>query len=282
MGIVGDVFGDLSVINCGLLANEPGIIIQDWNFSNVSNAGNDSSLMTALGGKTLSVLGDSISTWGGVSNNTAYNTTIGTNNPYYNGGNMTTLSALNQTYWGSVMGKYNMSLCVNNSFSSGRLVEDWIADSNGVHIPSALTRCTELANKNGITPDVIAIYIGTNDFKTPKSEAGDYTTAEEFGIAYQTMLDSIATQYSGAKVFCFTLIPNNQRTDQTEWNAYNEQIRTVVANNDCAVLVDIAQNSGIDWNNYTNYTVDGVHPNLAGMKKIADVFENALYATYVQ
>ena len=109
-----------------------------------------------------------------------------------------------------------------------------------------------------------------------------YTTAEEFGTAYQTMLDSISAKYSGAKVFCFTLIPNNQRTDQTEWNAYNEQIRTVVENNSFAILVDIAQNSGIDWSNYTNYTVDGVHPNLAGMKKIADVFEAALSAAYVQ
>ena len=281
---VGDVFGgDMSLMNCGLYASASGITIQDWNFSNVSNAGNDSSeaLLAALGGKTLSVLGDSISTWGGVSNNTAYNTTIGTNNPYYNGGNMTALTALNQTYWGSVMEKYHMSLCVNNSFSSGRLVDDWIATSNGVHIPSALTRCTELGNKNGITPDVIAIYIGTNDFKTAKTE-GVHTTAEEFGTAYQTMLDSISAKYSGAKVFCFTLIPNNQRTDQTEWNAYNDKIRTVVANNSFATLVDIAQNSGIDWNNYTKYTVDGVHPNLAGMKKIADVFEAALSAAYVQ
>ena len=280
---VGDVFGELAVINCGLLANGTGIVIKDWNFSNVSNVGDDylEGLMVALGGKTLSVLGDSISTWGGVSNNTAYNATIGTNNPYYNGGNMTALTALNQTYWGSVMEKYSMSLCVNNSFSSGRLVDDWTAASNGVHIPSALDRCTELGNKNGITPDVIAIYIGTNDFKTAKTE-GVYTTAEDFGAAYQEMLDSIATKYSGAKVFCFTLIPNNQRTDQTEWNAYNDKIRTVVANNSFATLVDIAQNSGIDWNNYTKYTVDGVHPNLAGMKKIADVFKNALYATYVQ
>ena len=109
-----------------------------------------------------------------------------------------------------------------------------------------------------------------------------YTSAEEFGTAYQTMLNSISAKYGDAKVFCFTLIPNNQRTDQTEWNAYNDKIRAVVANNSFATLVDIAQNSGIDWDNYTNYTVDGVHPNLAGMKKIADVFEAALSAAYVQ
>ena len=105
-------------------------------------------------GKTISFLGDSITTFNGWSNNATMNTTIADNGCYYTGAKL----PVNDTYWKRVLNALDMTLCVNNSWNGGR-VTDTKAD-----IPSGVTRASQLHNdRKNIKPDVIIVYMGTND-----------------------------------------------------------------------------------------------------------------------
>ena len=117
-------------------------------------------------GKTLSVFGDSISTWQGISNSTDYNVTIGNNAVYYpSNGSM--VSDVAHTYWMQVIDTLGMKLCVNNSWSGGRV----FGKSSESYFDSAVTRATQLHDDNGTpndptddtAPDVILFYMGIND-----------------------------------------------------------------------------------------------------------------------
>ncbi len=79
-------------------------------------------------GKKVSILGDSISTFDGVSNNPEYNSTIGDNHAFYLDGSLAWGSGgmtLHDTWWQQVIDALGMELCVNNSYTgtkgSGRL-----------------------------------------------------------------------------------------------------------------------------------------------------------------
>ena len=67
-------------------------------------------------GKSLSILGDSISTYRGVSNDANANLTI-QHNPYF----YKEPFPLEGTYWMRLIRELGMTLCVNNSWSCGNL-----------------------------------------------------------------------------------------------------------------------------------------------------------------
>ncbi len=134
----------------------------------------------AYGGLNLSIMGDSISTYEGVSNNTNYNSTIGNNAVWYRGGNITKagLTGSQDTYWGRLMASTGMKLCVNNAWSGASLCGN---DDN----PSkkAFFRAQQLHNnKAGISPDVIIVYCGINDTWGSGREVGElYTLLQNKG-----------------------------------------------------------------------------------------------------
>lgn len=75
------------------------------------------------GGLNLSVFGDSISTYMGISNNTEYNSTIGNNALWYDQNNINRALLFDHTYtyWGSMLRELQMELCVNNAWSGDSL-----------------------------------------------------------------------------------------------------------------------------------------------------------------
>lgn len=227
---------------------------------------------TVLYGKTISILGDSISTFGGVSNNANMNSTIGKNNVYYSGGTQTSTGVIwqNQTYWGKVIDKYGMELCVNNSTGSGKVSAD-VDKGDGYERLSGIKRGTELHNNEGQEPDIIIVYMGTNDLAD--------NTSTSFKSAYKKMIDNIYARYANAEIFCFTLIPRNeQATYETRVTGYNNKIREVVSTyEDRVTLVDMYQELGLTWNNLSLYLrSDNLHPNPTGMEYISKVLERAL------
>ena len=72
-------------------------------------------LKEALGGKRISILGDSISTFPGYSNNPEYNSSIGGNALWYKGDNY--ITDVNETWWMQTINRTGMILNVNNSWS---------------------------------------------------------------------------------------------------------------------------------------------------------------------
>lgn len=239
----------------------------------------------------VSILGDSISTYEGISNNGALNSTISINAVYYPTRHAADDQfAASETYWSRIIAKYDMNLLVNNSASGSLVVED-VDDTR----PSGIKRCTELHDNRGenagTEPDIIAVYMGTNDLNKGKplaelnddiyaavmKEDGTYITPTTFTEGYIIMLDKITKRYSNADVFCFTLLPSD-RTVYALLNQFNDQIRTIAAHYGLTV-VDIAEDSGITRANRAKY-MRGSHPGAEGMGLIADVFDEALIAKY--
>lgn len=124
------------------------------------------SLRQKYSGKRLSVLGDSISTFGGVTNNPRYNSTIYNNAVYYKASDKR-MPSVDFLYWKRLADDLGMEICVPNAWSGSRVYGKSDAD----FLDSGVLRATELDNDNGtpadpsddIKPNLILVFLGIND-----------------------------------------------------------------------------------------------------------------------
>lgn len=228
-----------------------------------------------LKGKTISFLGDSITTYKGWSNNTGHNATLGKNATFYD----STWMGVNDTWWKQVLNELQLSLCVNNSCDAGRVTE-----TND--LPDGVVRASELARDNGTSPDVIVVYLGTNDLAADEEDVPfDKDTVYDgigFIQSYDDMIDEIRRTCPYANIFVCTLLPEG-RNNEEELLEYNEAIREI-ANDKGVTVIDLYADSGITRANYLQYVIDQgtlcVHPNEAGMDLITDTVVKALTEFY--
>lgn len=227
-------------------------------------------LKQVLTGKNLSILGDSISTFPGWSNNAANtNSTIGGNAVYYSDGRCG-IDDVNKTYWKKVANSTGMNVLVDNAWSGDKVTN------------RGLTRCEQLHDDTGnpdggvINPDVIIVYLGINDFDGS-------VPVDTFTSTYSQMIQKITTKYSSADVFVCTLIPNKTRVADDVMRQYNQAIKNA-ASTYGATVVDFYNDSGITADNCTTYMGDGsaaLHPNEAGMTLMANSIWRTLYNKYI-
>ena len=265
-------------------------------------------LKAILNGKYVSILGDSISTFDGYSNNATVNTTLGGNAPRYKSGTADTkpgsyclLDSVNDTWWMQFANQTGMNLLVNNSWAGSQVFGGKTSD--GRVIPAAyLERCINLhdntlannPNLASINPDIIFVYLGINDYNFNRDhvgngeidyaklilEDGTYATPTTFGEAYAIMLHKMKQAYPNAQIFAMTLLPENlYSVDMIAWEQHNAYIRAAAENYDIPV-VDLAANCAIAWDNYSEYVMDKIHPTTKGMKLISDCIEAELSAYY--
>lgn len=226
----------------------------------------DALLQNKLAGKGLSVLGDSISTFSGWSNNTKYNATIGSNAVYYTG-SRDGFAAVNETWWMQSLTRSGMELVVNNSWSGDEVTD------------RGISRSLQLHNNEARQPDIIAVYLGINDFRRGKTEA-------VFGDAYDRMIAGLKAKYADADVYLFTLLYTTNM-EKSYWKPaevvkYNRIIAQTAEKYGCT-LVDIYTGTGITPDNLSTYMGDKtLHPNYAGMDLITQCFVEALRANYLQ
>lgn len=235
-----------------------------------------------LKGKNISILGDSISTFGGISNDGANaNTNIKDNAVFYP---KYEIDKAEKTWWKQAVDSTGMNLLVNNSWSGSK-----VTNGNGAAYDK---RATELhdntGNNKGTNPDIIAVYMGVNDFDNNVklgsfkelsevySKENGYITPESFAQAYAIMLHKITQKYGKADVYVFTLPYNGTNKDTAAMDKYNDTIRSIAKYFKCRV-VDIA---AIDGYEYEKYTSDGLHPNEQGMDLITDLFVRTLKSVY--
>ena len=171
-----------------------------------------------LAGKTISILGDSISTYTGVSNNAAYNATLSGGEIYYTEGRWGVYQK--DTWWQQAIDTLGLELTVNNSWS-GSCIFNTRSGTVGAYVD----RSVQLHNTKGKEPDMIAVYLGTNDFCNYKSTLGTsadidyvslitktesaytYATPTTAAEAYAIMLHKAAARYPDSEIYCFTLLP---------------------------------------------------------------------------
>lgn len=234
-----------------------------------------------LEGRGLSILGDSISTYDGY-------IPTGFNVFYPLNGELTDVS---QTWWMRLLDDTGMELCANDSSSGSTCVGDSLSIDNPQYGCSGL-RTSLLNGEQGRMPDVIIIYMGTNDLLKgiPLGDNDGTRLVEEgvienFSDAYSLILDKMASDYPIATVYCCTLPPiGDWGIDQpfvTFTNHlgltsedYSERIRIIAGNKGVSVIE--LSDCGIGIDNMAEMTEDGVHFTVAGMECVAQAMLNGL------
>ncbi len=206
-------------------------------------------------GKKLSILGDSVSTYRGVSNDANANVTIRYNPFFYNDP-----FPLERTYWMRLIKELGMTLCVNNSWASGNL--------SGVDNPdSGVNRAHNLANNAGEKPDYIIVFMGVNDL-------GRNVECSAFASDYAKTLMIIKEKYPEAEVFCINL-PDRYEDFKQRTELFNKAISdAAIAAGENFYIVDLF-NSKLNNDFYYNNTVDGLHPDEDGARIIYELVLNA-------
>lgn len=235
--------------------------------------------------RKLSVLGDSIST---------FETWIpeGYNCFYPENGELTSVE---QTWWKMVLNDMEMELCANASSAGSTCVGDSLSTDNSKYGCSDF-RMADLMGKSGEYPDIIIVYMGTNDFlvSIPLGDNDGMQYVEEgnienFNDAYSLILDKLAANYPVADIFCCNLVPIGDWGTKREFEMmvngqgltsedYSRRIEVIAAAKGCPVI-DL-QRCGITIDNMPQYVTDGVHLNPDGMELVRDAVEKALLTYY--
>lgn len=254
-------------------------------------------LASYLEGKSLSLLGDSITTYTDVSNNTKINSTLGNNVVYYSPGERL---YLNQTWWKLLLADTSLTLCVNNSWSGSLILGGngniWSGRSENLHID------TNYAAENGIAaePDVILVWMGTNDYNgnaalgdpaamNPdliREENGTFVYADPTTVteAYAISLHKMQQRYPDARIFLMSPFCIKAKNDpgSTYLATFNAALKAV-GDSFGLPFIDLSTESGIDLSNNASFTHgDGLHPNEEGMAVIASCVERAMLNFYRQ
>ena len=249
----------------------------------------------ALAGKTISILGDSISTFRNFSNRQGSrwsNNTTGRSHSYYS--DLRVKIMLEDAWWYQLAEDLGLRILVNNSWS-GSTIFNTRAGTKGAYID----RCVQLHDNTGINdgaePDIIIVFMGTNDFWHYRNQLGtaeisydDLIRLDENGqVSYSdpttvleaaaVTLDKIARRYPFAEVYMMEL---PLRVDAK--GEVLEQFKTFNGN-----LAKVAEHSGatliplfdgpITVETAEHYYIDGLlHPNKLGMDVITEAAKKTI------
>lgn len=214
-----------------------------------------------LKGKKLSILGDSISTYKDVSNDINANESLYPNPYFYR-----LPFPLEKTYWMLLIEKLGLSLCVNNSWSGGNL-------SGKDNSSSGLNRANFLSHNDKTVPDIIIIFMGTNDL-------GRKVAPQIFEEDYKSTLKTIKNKYPNAKVCCVN-IPDRDIVMKPQAEIFNKIISDAVDEaGENFFLADLFR-SKLNNDFYYINTVDGLHPDEDGMRIIAEILEEAIKSNII-
>lgn len=231
--------------------------------------------------KQFSILGDSISTLEGY-NPVGYKV-------FYNGDNCVRsgVRKVTDTWWDKVIDFFGGELLVNNSWSGSRVTklpyerEIYPRESSDEAISLFPSGCSDERTSSlhigDVRPDVILVYLGTNDWAFGAKLGDeiyllDENENERFEYAYGNMLEKLKANYPQSEIWCCTLsetyiakrpdfeFPHEHGGKHIE--EYNEVIRRVVCNQGCKLVDLFSFRRPYD-------TMDGSHPTELGMHTIA-------------
>lgn len=211
-----------------------------------------------LNGKKVSILGDSISTYKGISNDRSANLSI-SQNPYF----YSPPFPEEKTYWAMLIRNLGLELCVNNSWSGGNLC--------GRENPnSGVNRASYLSRESGEVPDLVIVFMGINDL-------GRGIDAEIFSADYNAALSLIREKYPNADICCVN-IPDRDPFLKARAEIFNAAISRA-AEAYGGFVADLFS-SRLNNDFYYMNTVDGLHPDEDGMRIIAEIIEKAIRDHY--
>lgn len=213
----------------------------------------------------VSIMGDSISTYGEV--------TAGNN--YYPRSDITNVS---NTWWMSFINEKGYRLGYNYSWGGTTLAKR--SDSASEKWFYSDTRVNSLA-KNG-TPDYIFIFGGTNDMNAyPSTPIGSFNNLEDGSTligSYSILINKLKTKYPSAKIIAILPMKVPKLTD-SQYKPYHDAFEQIF-NKYAIPYVDLSKVSGLTLatgckennNCEKTYFIDHLHPNKAG----ANVIKNEI------
>ena len=228
-------------------------------------------------GKKFSILGDSISTLEGY-NPEGYSV-------FYKGDNClkSGVTQAGDTWWDKVIKSFGGELLVNNSWSGSRVTK--LKGQEQLFPSGCSDERTSSLHIDDVIPDVIIVYLGTNDWAFGAKLGADTRilgeeelwAEEEFEVfdsAYSTMLTKLRENYPTSEIWCCTLCTTYMSSDSNfkfpytyagnHVAEYNQIIRFAASRHQCFVADLYGANQPYD-------TIDGTHPNQEGMSTIASM-----------
>ena len=212
--------------------------------------------------KYFSVLGDSLSTLEGYSEPqyaAFYDTEKKLESHIY---------TPSDTWWGMTIEEMSGELLVNNSISGSTVTK-----RDGYEIESygcSIERTSSLS-KGGISPDVIMVLLGTNDWGMGVDIAEGEYAERSFGSAYSLMLKRLRENYPNAELWCFSL-PVSRCSRMSDFS-FPYVYKGVHIAEYCHAIRKVAKEHGARlielYEPKTQYdTIDGFHPTREGMSTI--------------
>ena len=247
------------------------------------NAKLNKTLKTGYEDKTVSILGDSISTFEGWIPET--------HRARYPQDDL--LTDVEKTWWKMLIKNLGATLGVNDSWA-GTTISNYSETNSGDTGPDAcmagITRIKNLGS-NG-TPDVIIMYGGTNDihidcdnrlgtFDTTLTYPLDTSTQvwTTFADAFKDALMRLQSVYPLAEII--VLLPGFTKSyyAMNTLNKYNSMMKRI-CNYFGVKYIDL-RTCGVNWSNLDYTLGDGIHPNAKGMELIEKGVRKAMLSTPV-
>ena len=234
--------------------------------------------------KTVSILGDSISTFAGYNAESTSDGHLISDGQYTYLGNhcrypQTNMRSVQATYWYQLITRLDMELLVNESWANSRVTWDGITEDSDHGVDKycgSSTRIGHLGTEDS-APDIILVACGTNDIaanvtlgtfneESPKNYT-DTQIAElptnTFYDAYRTMIIRIQKLYPLARIIVISPTYTTSYYSSQALNIYCNAIKEI-----CdyfgIIFVDMRK-TALNLMNTSTYTTDGIHPNFAGM-----------------
>lgn len=219
--------------------------------------------------KQFSILGDSVSTLAGY-NPKDYKVFYADENCEKSG-----VKEMQDTWWGKVIDFFGGELLVNNSWSGSRVTR--LPNNENLFPSGCSDERTGKLHINNVKPDVVIVYLGTNDWAFGTEPDGTRLLSDElnmqyFAVAYETMLEKIKTNYLNAEIWCCTLNTTFMSSNPsfnfpyeyggTHIEKYNQIIKDTADMNNCKIIDLYSYHISYD-------SIDGSHPNADGMNTLA-------------
>ena len=219
-------------------------------------------------GKQFSVLGDSVSTL------ESYNPPD--HSVFYKGDvcSRTGVYTMADTWWGQVIDFFGGELLVNDSWSGSRVTK--LPGQHELFPSGCSDQRTSHLHMRGVRPDVILVYLGTNDWANAVRPMEDGGVTDEwysvFETAYRRMLQKLRVNYPDAELWCCTLCSTYMSTDPAfafpesvggiSIEVYNDIIRRTAVLEGGRLIDLYAYHLPYD-------AIDGSHPTRTGMERLS-------------
>lgn len=235
------------------------------------------SKLSSLEDKTISIQGDSISTFAG---------TITDGNATYYSASHKFVNSIDATWWGLLINECRMRLIRNDAWSGSRI------SGTGDNAMCSVARCSNIKHSNSTVdtyqygaPEIIVVMAGTNDVSgNVEMGTADGAVTTYMG-AFKTMLVNLKSQCRNAKIVVFQLYRGNVLDYANSGGKHQYEYQEAMANlcRRYGVYYIGPEHFDLSFPNLQYYTCDNslsdygpptytstdyLHPNMQGMERV--------------